>query len=426
MIILHVIASMDAKTGGVAQAVRNLIQGQRGGQIVHEVVCLDSAYSGGELTDAFPLHALGPHFTSWCYSPRLLPWLLAHLPRFDEVIVHGLWLYPSQAVRRALKSLQNKVKRLPRCHVMPHGMLDPYFQRDPSRRIKALRNWVMWKILESKVVHEADSLLFTCEEEKKLARESFRPYRPRRESVVGLGVAEPPCATTAMKTAFQVTCPGLGSRPYRLFLSRLHPKKGLDLLIRAYLESWQQACRGSDGGKDFPALVIAGPLDDAYAREMQKLAAAIVACSHDALTVTSSAAAVPDDPAPALCLSPNVPVFFSGMLVGDAKWGAFHGCEAFVLPSHQENFGIAVVEALACGKPVLISDKVNIWREILAEGAALVAPDTLEGTRSLMERWLVLPEAERQHMGHCARRCFSERFEIGMAAKRLMGEVLKS
>ena len=61
------------------------------------------------------------------------------------------------------------------------------------------------------------------------------------------------------------------------------------------------------------------------------------------------------------------------MLTGDLKWGALHAAEAFILPSHQENFGIAVVEALACGKPVLISDKVNIWREIEADGACLVA-----------------------------------------------------
>ena len=425
MTILHVIASMEAKTGGVAQAVRSMIQGHGGGEIVHEVVCLDSAHSGGELTDSFPLHALGPHFTPWCYSPQLLPWLSKHLPRFDAVIIHGLWLYPSHAVRKALDRIRQKGARGPRCHVMPHGMLDPYFQRDRTRRIKALRNWLMWKVVESKVVNGAESLLFTCEEEKQLAHQSFRPYRPQCESVVGLGVEAPPPPTTAMKTAFHAACPGLGSRPYRLFLARLHPKKGVDLLIRAYLESWQQACRGSDGGKDFPALVIAGPLDDAYAREMQKLAAAPVACSHDALTVTSSAAAVPDDHAPALSLSPNAPVFFTGMLVGDAKWGAFHGCEAFVLPSHQENFGIAVVEALACGKPVLISDKVNIWREILADGAALVAPDTLEGTRSLMERWLALPEVEKVKMGENARRCFEQRFDIAAAAERL-GEILKS
>ena len=75
------------------------------------------------------------------------------------------------------------------------------------------------------------------------------------------------------------------------------------------------------------------------------------------------------------------------MLTGHAKWGAFYGAEAFILPSHQENFGIAVVEALACGKPVLISKQVNIWHEIIEGGGGLVEEDTTAGTLRLLESW---------------------------------------
>ena len=62
-------------------------------------------------------------------------------------------------------------------------------------------------------------------------------------------------------------------------------------------------------------------------------------------------------------------VHWPGMLTGYAKWGAFYASEAFVLPSHQENFGIAVAEALGCGRGVLLSDKVNIAAQIVADGA---------------------------------------------------------
>src|SRR6185369_16511419 len=105
-------------------------------------------------------------------------------------------------------------------------------------------------------------------------------------------------------------------------------KKGVDLLISAYADVYQS----KPASPAPPALVIAGPLNSDFADAMQKLAAE---------------------------LSPRDTVFWPGLLSGDAKWGAFHGCEAFVLPSHQENFGIAVAEALACGKPVLISNQVN-------------------------------------------------------------------
>jgi glycosyltransferase involved in cell wall biosynthesis len=73
------------------------------------------------------------------------------------------------------------------------------------------------------------------------------------------------------------------------------------------------------------------------------------------------------------------------MLLGELKWGALYSAEALVLPSHQENFGIVVVESIACGVPVLISNKVNIWREIAADGAGLVANDNLSGTIELLQ-----------------------------------------
>ena len=108
------------------------------------------------------------------------------------------------------------------------------------------------------------------------------------------------------------------------------------------------------------------------------------------------------------------------MIAGDAKWGAFHGCDAFVLPSHQENFGIVVAEAMACAKPVLISDQVNIWREIAEAQAGLVGPDTVAGTKGSLRRFLALAPAEREAMGRRARAAFEERFEINAAAADLL------
>ena len=91
---------------------------------------------------------------------------------------------------------------------------------------------------------------------------------------------------------------------------------------------------------------------------------------------------------------PNT-VFWPGMLGGDAKWGAIYHSEALVLFSHQENFGIAVVEALACEKPVLISNQINIWREIESDGAGLVGDDTPEGAENVLRRWAGLSIEEQ-------------------------------
>ena len=108
-------------------------------------------------------------------------------------------------------------------------------------------------------------------------------------------------------------------------------------------------------------------------------------------------------------------MIFTGLLTGNPKWGAFAAAEAFILPSHQENFGIAVVEALACGIPVLISHEVNIWREIVAAGCGYAEDDDPAGTRRLLERWQATPPAQRAQMSTLARRCFAERFEIEQA-----------
>src|SRR5207253_5868060 len=84
-------------------------------------------------------------------------------------------------------------------------------------------------------------------------------------------------------------------------------------------------------------------------------------------------------------------ITWTGMLNPALRWGALTSAEVFVLPSHQENFGIAVVEAMACGLPVLISNKVNIWREVEADGAGWVSDDTFEGVATLLKKWLALP-----------------------------------
>jgi glycosyltransferase involved in cell wall biosynthesis len=105
------------------------------------------------------------------------------------------------------------------------------------------------------------------------------------------------------------------------------------------------------------------------------------------------------------------------MLEGDEKWGAFLAAEAFILPSHQENFGIAVAEAMACGKAVLLSEKVNIAPEIVAVGAGLMQPDTEEGTHRLIAGWIAMPPIDRERMAAAARQLYIERYDMRKNAR---------
>ena len=118
-------------------------------------------------------------------------------------------------------------------------------------------------------------------------------------------------------------------------------------------------------------------------------------------------------------------IHWPGMLSGDAKWGAFRAAEFFVLPSHQENFGIVVAEAMALGRPLLITNKVNIWREVEADGAGFVVNDDVNGVADGLGRMLAMSHAERDAMGLAARRSFETRFDLETNALSLL-DVIES
>ena len=113
-------------------------------------------------------------------------------------------------------------------------------------------------------------------------------------------------------------------------------------------------------------------------------------------------------------------IVWAGMLAGDVKWAAFRAADAFVLTSHTENFGIVVVEALACGTPVLISERVNIWREIVDAGAGLAAPDTLEGSEDLLRRWLGSSPGAVARMRLATVGVFATLYELDGVARRIL------
>ncbi len=382
MKILRVVPTMDPKMGGVCQAIRSSIPALEQRGVTSQVVSFDDPNEAYLKNDQFVIHALGPAKGPYAYCPRLYQWMQESLGRFDVVVIDGLWQHHSYGTVRALKSFRQKNLTAPRLLVMPHGMLDPYFQTARSRRLKAVRNYLFWKGIEFRVIEAADGLLFTCRTELELARQPFRPYRPRKEWSIGFGIQPPPAYTQHQKEAFFSACPAVEGKPYILFLGRIDPKKGVDLLIDSYR-------RLKEEDPALPDLVIAGPgKDSEYGKQI----------SHP----------------------PTPGVHYPGMLQGDAKWGAFYNCESFVLPSHQENFGIAVVEALACSKPVLISNQVNIFKEIVAANAGISAEDTLAGTYELLKGWTNLNKQQKQDMQYHARRVYEQHFTIDSAADRML------
>jgi glycosyltransferase involved in cell wall biosynthesis len=368
MKILHLLPSVDPRGGGPVEGVRRsgVAMRQAGHEI--EVATCDAPGDGYLAAFPFPVQACGPTRNRYGYSARLAPWIAANAKRFDAVIVHGLWQYHGLAAWRALHGSDVPY------YVYVHGMLDPWFKQ--AYPLKHLKKWLYWPWAEYRVLRDARAVIFTTEEERTRARQSFWLYRAN-ERTVPFGTTVPALDPAAAREAFLQAVPGLRGKRIVLFLGRVHAKKGCDLLIDAFARV---------AGRD-PALhlMIAGPDETGWSA---------------ALRAQAQAAGI----AHRLSLP--------GMLQGDLKWGAFHASDVFALPSHQENFGVAVAEALGCGLPALISDKVNVWREIDADGAGLVAADTVDGTERNLLRWLDLDPAARDAMRAQAAVTFNERFRI--------------
>jgi glycosyltransferase involved in cell wall biosynthesis len=377
--ILHVIRSLDPRGGGPIEFLKSISAEWTNSGHTCDLVTLDAP--SDQLVSQSPLttFALGPlpspgyvSGQGYGYSPRLAPWMKEHSTFYDVVIVHGLWNYASVGSWRGLRNA-----RVP-YFVFTHGMLDPWFNE--AFPIKAALKTVFWKALENRVLRDACGVLFTTTEERDLAGTSFRPYFVR-PIVVGLGARDVPGEAAVQQLAFKKQMPELDGRRFILFLSRIHPKKGIDLLIRAFaLQSEMQP--------DLD-LVVAGPDQVGLQSTLQSLAADIGLGSR---------------------------IHWPGMLTGDAKFGAFRAAEFFALTSHQENFGIAVAEALALSKPVLITNKVNIWRDIEQDQAGLVVNDDFEGVSNGLSQLCVMSSDERVALSDNARRCFEERYDLRRVA----------
>ncbi len=375
MRILHTIRSVDPRGGGVITAVLSLAKASESLGHTVEIASLD--LPGDEWVGKCPVlvHALGVSAGKYGYSPKYSTWIRDQAPRFGAVVINGLWLFNGYGAWRALRGVGTPY------YVFPHGMLDPWFKR--AYPLKHLKKWLYWPWAEYRVLRDARAVLFTSEEERRSARESFWLYRCREE-IVPLGMPPPPPGVEEQKEVFLKRFPGLENTRRLLFLGRLHEKKGCDLLLRSFskLAPRQPGLR----------LIMAGPGPNGALEAFQRMA---------------------DD------FGLKDRVVWTGMLEGPEKWGAFRSAEVFILPSHQENFGLAVAEALACGTPVVISNKVNIWREISESGAGLVGEDDQSGVDELLRDWLALSETSRAEMGGKALSCFQKYFHMDCLLRRL-------
>ena len=326
---MHVIADLDRRKGGPTAACLGMAQSmaRRGHQV--RIVTTDRGYDPGRsdgerdvTIEALPGDWPAFFGTSWAMRRRLS----RVIPEADVVHLHSLYLFHDWATGDyCLRYGKPYIVR-------PHGTLDPFiYHRHRYRKA------VAGVLFQNKVLRNAAGLHYTTLDEHRLAR----PYALNtRGSILPIGIDLSSVEDLPARSVLRARYPVIGDRKVVLFLGRLSFKKGVDVVVSAFAEIARE--------RDDVFLVIAGPDDGVRP-------AAEASIAESGLAKRS---------------------LFTGMISGDDKRTVLAGSDMFLLPSRSENFGIAVIEAAACGLPVVISDRVNLCDDFRCAEAGLVVPPT--------------------------------------------------
>jgi glycosyltransferase involved in cell wall biosynthesis len=353
--ILHVIESLDPAAGGTAVVAARLAEAQA--KLGHTVAVL-AMPSGKQLTINGVTIAAAPPISR---LQALLGQEVSEVSGYDIVHMHGVWDPLLYAAARTARR-----RHIPYV-VTPHGMLDPWSLQQ-SRWKKKLALALGWRGM----LNRAAAIHWLNADEEKLAA---------NVGVTAPGVVIPNGVNLEDFSHLPpVSDRGLSTQPYILFLSRLHYKKGLDFLADAF--------RIVAAKRPDVRLVVAGPDDGARGEFEQRIAAA--------------------------GLSERVRL--PGPIYGPEKLATLAGAACFVLPSRQEGFSVAILEAMACGTPAVVSTECH-FPEVAEAGAGEVVPLETNAIAGALDRVLGDPTL-RERMGKSGRELVAARFTWPRIAER--------
>ena len=379
MKVLQVIPTLSGLSGGPAQGIKYLCLGLKSLGVDMAILTADAPFKKQEYSFAgIRVYSFASYFCHFLpaqfnYSPGLSKWLKKHIKEFDLLHIHYLFTYPSTvAAYYARKCAIPYILR-------PAGMLGP-----ACLKKSALRKKIYMQLFEKRNLESAAAIHFTSEKERNEAaclrlnnRNILVPNCIDLQDFKGL---------STLKGKFRKQYPRIGQRKIILFLSRLDPIKGLDLLIPALKILKEQH-------KDF-YFVLAGAGRNDY---------------QEQLKIDIGVAGLTDS------------VLFAGFLEGEAKYALLADADIFVLSSYHENFGIAAAEAMASGLPVAISDQVSIYKLVEEYQAGLTFGLNSRQIALSLEKLLTDKELCLK-MGKNGRRLIEENFSAEKIARQMLEE----
>lgn len=377
--ICHVIASINEQVGGPALSVTSLAEATTRCNIQSHLLTLDYPRVGAQIKPQnVELHSYpAPLTTRWLrgFQPTARQGLhrLA-ATKLDLIHNHGIWMFPNLYARQAATRSQ-----LPLV-ISPRGMLEAW-----SLNRSQLQKRLAWRLYEKENLLNATAFHATSiDEANSIRRLGFtQPI-----ALIPNGVSVPSLDQIPPRDALISRFPQLADKRWLLFLSRLHPKKGLDTLLTV----WQTL------HAQFPdwQLVIAGPDLIGYQANLIKLTTE---------------------------LNLQRRVTFTGMLSGNDKDIVLSHADLMVLPSHSENFGIAIAEALAYGTPV-ITTKGTPWQDLQKYDCGWWIENNAQTLAKTLIEAMQLSDSMRRSMGQTGRQWMINQYSWSAIAQS-MAEVYR-
>ncbi len=386
MKVLHVSAGFHQQGGGPHVILLPLVGTLNALGVKVDLACYNERrreYAQGieaqiSTLDGVPFYCFNPSFLeTYDFSLSFSMWLRQHIKDYDLIHIHGLftWTFLSAAYYSRLYKKPYIVRT--------QGVLNPWCLKKSAILKKSFLGTFGRRLLNG-----AATIHFTSEEEAT-AIERLQLKAPG--IVIPNGVDEVYLNNPVPKGTFRRRFPSTQGKKLILFLSRIDPKKGLELLLQAVkilFERWN----------DF-ILIIAGAGEDAY-----------------------------EDKIKGLVRDNNLAerAIFTGFVQGEEKLSLLRDSDVFVLPSYDENFGVAVAEAMASGLPVCVSKGVNISPKIKEYGAGIVTGYQPEEIASALES-LLNDDSLRIEMGGNGKRLVEEVYNwriIGQRLKELYEAIL--
>ena len=369
--VLRIISSINPKFGGPSKTIidSSILLTTQGFKV--DILTSDPVYSNFFKSRNIKIINKGPALGNYSFNFSLFFWLLKNKKNYDHFIVHGIWEFNTLIARLLLKN---------KYFVFTHGQLDPYFM---SEKLKKFKKQIYWFFVEKQNLLCSKSLLLTSENEKNLLKNTFVNTKDIKKKIIGYGIIKPSYNKIAAKKDFYKKFPKLKGKKFLLYLGRFHEKKGCEILLKALKKL-------SDENIKFNIL-IAGP-DNDYKKKLIELS------KNYNLTKQ---------------------IHWSGMLLKNLKWGAISLSKAMVLASHGENFGVSIVESLSCSKPVLTTNKVNIYKKIIKYKSGYISKDNVNSFFSILKKFHNLNTKQLIKLSKNSLKCFNDNFNLETNKKSL-------